>query len=108
MKGIVKNFGQFVNENEYDNGREMGAGAGVSLVELLDCYVRENYANDRVLVLVNISNSASDLVEGGITFTVNPTERELGEAQYDGTMYAELYDNGDRIGEEELDSKWDN
>lgn len=98
MKNQVKNFGQFINENDrldFTDNRE-----SVGIVDLLGCYVRENYANDQVLITFAVDSSASDLVDGGIRFTVNPTERELGEAEYDGTVYAELYENGERVIEE--------
>jgi len=103
MKNQVKKFSQFVNERyvNVDGGDESSVG----IVDLLDCYIRENHGNDRVLAQIDISNPARDLVDGGIMFTVNPTESEIGEAQYDGTFHSELYDNGKRIGEEDLDNQ---
>lgn len=93
MKAQVKKFSQFVNENEFMNNNRKQ----LNLVEdLLDCYIRENHENDTVLVLIDINSSARDLVDGGITLTVNPTEREIGDAQYDGNYHAELYQNGRR------------
>lgn len=100
MKNNVKKFSQFVNERTFGV-----SGLFVGIVDLLDCYIRENHGNDRVLAQIDISNPARDLVDGGIMFTVNPTESEIGEAQYDGTYHSELYDNGERIGEEDLDNQ---
>lgn len=96
MKKQVKGFGQFVNENRMDRSYSDRQNGSVSLVDLLDCYVSENYANDTVLVMVETTSQCQDLVAGGIMIKVDPTEREIGDAQYDGNYHAELYQNGKR------------
>ena len=102
MKKQVKGFGQFVNEGRLDQVEGMSRGGSISLVDLLDCYVETNHPNGEVLVMVDISNQAMDLVDGGIEVIVDPNERSIGQAQWDGTYYSELYRDGRRVGEEDF------
>jgi hypothetical protein len=103
MKRVIKKFSQYLNENKES---DFGRGGSINLVDLLDCYVKEHHPRGKVLVMVDISNPARDLVDGGIQLMVDPTNREIGEAQYDGTYYSELYVNGKHTTEGEDDS-WD-
>ena len=101
MKHVVKGFGQWINES--DNSRP-GRNTEIGLVELIDGWVQANHQNDLVLIQVDISGSADALTEGGIMITIDPSEAEIGEAQWDGTKYSELYENGKRVTEEDLDA----
>jgi hypothetical protein len=109
MKKQVKRFGQFVNE-----ARRFGEGYGIdrdpkstdlSIIDLLDCWVETNQPTGMVLVMIDISNPGRDLIDRGIEVVVNPSDKEIGVAQYDGTYHAELYKDGQRIGEEDYFSE---
>jgi hypothetical protein len=101
MKNQVKKFGQYIKESD-EFGMELGTGSNsVTIVDLLDCYIKTNHSRGMVIAKVDVSNPARDLINGGIEFIVNPSEEEIGDAQYNDTYYAELYEDGRRIGEEE-------
>ena len=102
MKNQVKKFGQFLNESRLDQSEGMNHTLSINLVDLMDCYVETNHPSGQVLVSVDISNPAMDLVDGGIEVIVDPNERSIGHAEWDGTYYSELYRDGQRIGEEDL------
>lgn len=101
MKNIVKRFGQFINESKEfgeDYGIERGSSSNnLTIPDLLDCWVQTNQPRGTVLALVDISNPSRDLIDGGIELIINPSDREIGVAQHDGTYYAELYKDGERV-----------
>lgn len=88
----VKRFGEFLNENHEER---MGMDNDmISLAELVDCYIEQNYPGDVVLVAVKSSDTVEELSAGGISIVVDPSEEIIDEIMNDARITSQIYDNG--------------
>lgn len=95
MKNQVKNFGQYIKESDGFGMRR--SETPESVADLIDYWVRSNYPSGFVLVCIDLSNPARDLMDGGLKIMIEPTEEEIEEMVDLGHYACELYENGEKL-----------